>query len=200
MFTVSPKLADLVPGPRPDPELARYDRITAQRAGEPPAAAAGTRGAHAVLAGVLQRDGQQLSASQIRQQALAHADHLALLHAIWTDQTTAAREQRYRDLLMSVLPPELGSISGGRICCRAFESGRIVIDALWIVPHTCHTIVRCLVRLAEFGSRPSRHRVDVVGVPDTVVVPVVVMAETRQQAIEKASAKLPRVLGLGVPR
>ena len=103
---VSPKLADLVPGPRPAPELARYDRITAQRPGEPAAAAAKTRDALAVLAGVLDRDGQQLSASQTRQQALANADHLAVLYAIWTDQTTAAREQHYRDLLLAHLPPE----------------------------------------------------------------------------------------------
>jgi hypothetical protein len=101
VFTISPKLADMMPGPRPAPELARYDRITAQ-----PAAAAETRDALAVLAGVLERDGQQQSATQTRQQALAHADHLAILHAIWTDQTTQAREQRYRDLLTAHLPPE----------------------------------------------------------------------------------------------
>ena len=59
-----------------------------------------------MLAGVLDRDGQQLSASQTRQQALADADHLAILHAIWTDQTTPAREQHYRDLLLASLPPE----------------------------------------------------------------------------------------------
>jgi AAA domain len=106
VFTVSPKRADPAPGPRPAPELARYDRITAQRDGQPTAAAVGARDALAVLSGVLDRDGQQSSASQTREQALAGADHLALLHAIWTDQTTAAREQRYRDLLMSALPPE----------------------------------------------------------------------------------------------
>ena len=39
VFTVSPKLADPVPGPRPAPELARYDRITAERAAQPAAAA-----------------------------------------------------------------------------------------------------------------------------------------------------------------
>ena len=38
--------------------------------------------------------------------ALANADHLAILNAIWTDQTTAAREQHYRDLLLAHLPPE----------------------------------------------------------------------------------------------
>jgi hypothetical protein len=59
-----------------------------------------------VLSGVLNRDGQQSSASQTLRQALAGADHLALLYAIWADQITAAREQPYRDLLMSALPPE----------------------------------------------------------------------------------------------
>ena len=106
VFTRSAKLADLVPGPRPAPELARYDRLTDQRPAQPAAAAAETKDALAVLAGVLDRDGQQQSASQTRQQALADADHLATLHAIWTDQTTAAREQHYRDLLLAHLPPE----------------------------------------------------------------------------------------------
>jgi hypothetical protein len=58
-----------------------------------------------VLAGVLDRDGQQRSATKIRNQALADADHLALRHAIWTAETTPARDQRYRHLLMSILPP-----------------------------------------------------------------------------------------------
>jgi hypothetical protein len=105
VFTVSPKRADPAPGPRPAPELARYDRITGERAAQP-AAAAGTRDPLAVLAGVLERDSQQSSASQTRQQALADADHLALLHTIWTVESTAVREQRYRDLFMSALPPE----------------------------------------------------------------------------------------------
>ena len=65
----------------------------------PPGAALG------VLAGVLKRDGQQRSATQARDQALADADHLALLHAIWTDQTIPARQQRYKDMLLSLLPP-----------------------------------------------------------------------------------------------
>ena len=68
-----------------------------------PSAAAGT--ALGVLSAVLQRDGQQRSATQTRNQALADADHLAILHAIWTAETTPAREQRYRDMLMNALPP-----------------------------------------------------------------------------------------------
>ena len=107
VFTVSPKLADPAPGPRPAPELARYDKhATAPAAGPDPAAEpAGTRDALGVLAEVLDRDGQQLSATQTWQQALADADHLAILHAIWAAETTPARDQRYQDLLMAALPP-----------------------------------------------------------------------------------------------
>jgi AAA domain/TrwC relaxase len=107
VFTLSPKLADPAPGPRPAPELARYDQqAAAPAAGPGPAAApAGTRDALSVLADVLERDGEQLSASQTWQQALADAGHLAILHAIWTAETSPAREQRYRDLLLAALPP-----------------------------------------------------------------------------------------------
>ena len=106
MFTVSPKRADPVPGPRPAPELARYDKIHAERPGlpapaTPPAPAATALG---VLSAVLDHDGQQHSATQTRNQALADADHLAVLHAIWTAATTPAREQHYLDLLTAALP------------------------------------------------------------------------------------------------
>jgi TrwC relaxase/AAA domain len=108
VFTTSPKRADPVPGPRPAPELARYDQIHSERDGvRAPAPRPAQPGeALGVLAGVLDRDGQQASATQIRQQALADADHLALLHAIWTAETAPARQQRYRDLLQAALPPE----------------------------------------------------------------------------------------------
>ena len=107
VFTLSPKIADPAPGPRPAPELARYDRLTAERDGEPADAGqtAGTGDALGVLSDVLERDGQQLSALQTQQQALSNADHLAILHAIWTAETSPAREQRYRKLLMDALPP-----------------------------------------------------------------------------------------------
>jgi hypothetical protein len=108
VFTLSPKLADPAPGPRSAPELARYDKILAERSGVPAPetepAPPGT--ALGVLAGVLDRDGQQLSATQTRNQALSDADHLAVLHAIWAAETTPARQQRYRDLLLAALPPE----------------------------------------------------------------------------------------------
>jgi hypothetical protein len=106
VFTTSPKQADPVPGPRPALELARYDQISSERTGAraPDTRPAPPGTALAVLAGVLDRDGQQRSATQARNQASADADHLALLHAIWTAETTPDRQQRYRDLLMSILP------------------------------------------------------------------------------------------------
>ena len=107
VFTQSPERADPAPGPRPAPELARYDQITAERSGPPapatPPAQAGE--ALAVLSAVVDRDGQLASATQDRHRALTSADHLAILNAIWTDQTAQAREQRYKDLLAASLPP-----------------------------------------------------------------------------------------------
>jgi hypothetical protein len=107
VFTLSPKIADPAPGPRPAPELARYDRLIAERDGElvDTGQAAGTGDALGVLSDVLERDGQQFSAVQTQQQALSNADHLSILHAIWAAETNPAREQRYRQLLMDALPP-----------------------------------------------------------------------------------------------
>jgi hypothetical protein len=99
-------------GTRPALEVDRYDRTGRERAGYPPMPLfgaqprqAGEREPVAVLADVLSRDGAELSASVIRQRNLANADHLATLHAIWTAETTAARHDRYRDLVMTALPP-----------------------------------------------------------------------------------------------
>ena len=66
VFTLSPKIADPAPGPRPAPELARYDRLTVERSGEPAdeGQTDGTGDALGVLSDVLERDGQQLSALQ----------------------------------------------------------------------------------------------------------------------------------------
>jgi hypothetical protein len=115
VFTVSPKRADIVPGPRPAPELARYDRLATQ-AGEYSAAApeAEPTDPVGVLAEVIGRDGQDLSASQIWQEALAEADHLAILHAVWSAETAPAREQRYRQLLTAALPAGFQPAPGHR--------------------------------------------------------------------------------------
>jgi conjugative relaxase-like TrwC/TraI family protein len=111
-FTSSARAADPRPGTRPAPELDRYDRLRREHTGYPPrlpsTAAPGPlrlREPVAVLADVLGRDGAELSATQTRQRTLANADHLGILHAIWTAETTAARDNRYRDLVLAALPP-----------------------------------------------------------------------------------------------
>jgi hypothetical protein len=111
-FTTPPRPADPAPGTRTAPELDRYDRIRHEYDGYPPGSA-GTadpvstdlREPIAVLADVLGRDGAELSATQTRRRALANADHLGILRAIWTAETTGAREDRYRDLVLAALPP-----------------------------------------------------------------------------------------------
>src|SRR3984957_18927555 len=107
VFTTSTKLSDPAPGTRPAPELARYDRLTAPASRDPDDPQASS--AVSVLAEMITgRDAAAESASQAWRQALADADHLAVLHAIWTAETTPARERRYRALLESALPPGTG--------------------------------------------------------------------------------------------
>jgi hypothetical protein len=111
VFTTPAQPADPQPGTRPDPELKRYDRTRRERQGFPASQPAPGPGGHeplepiAVLADVLSRDGAELSATQTRRRNLANADHLAVLHAIWTAETQAARHDRYRELVMAALPP-----------------------------------------------------------------------------------------------
>jgi conjugative relaxase-like TrwC/TraI family protein len=108
VLTSQDRAADPAPGPRPAPELARFDRLVSRRESCP---ASGTEHADAdpaigVLAVIAGRDGRELSAVQVREHSLSDADHLAVLHGIWADQAAQARHQRYRTLLHDVLPPQ----------------------------------------------------------------------------------------------
>ena len=112
VFTTPPKAADPQPGTRAAPELDRYERIRREREGflpAQPAAGPGNldpREPIAVLADVLDRDGGELSASETRRRNLANADHLGILHTIWTAETRGARDDRYRELVMAALPAD----------------------------------------------------------------------------------------------
>ena len=121
---------------------AHDDQISSERTGvrAPDTRHAPAGAALAVLAGVVDRDGQQRSATQARNQALADADHLAILDATWTAETTPARDQRYRDLLMSILPSADRREPGHQVkwlwrTLRAAElagqdAGQVLADAL----------------------------------------------------------------------
>jgi hypothetical protein len=104
VFTTPAQPADPQPGTQPAPELERYERLRHERQGFAPSELAlgpgrpERREPIAVLADVLNRDGAELSATETRRRNLANADHLAILHAIWTAETRDARHDRYHEL------------------------------------------------------------------------------------------------------
>jgi hypothetical protein len=111
VFTTPARPADPRPGTRAAPELGRYDRIRREQQGFSAAQPASgpsvsqSREPIAILADVFSRDGAELSAIETRRRNLANADHLAVLHAIWAAETQAARHDRYRQIIITALPP-----------------------------------------------------------------------------------------------
>jgi hypothetical protein len=89
-YTQFPRLADTRGGSRPDPELRRLGRLNREHAGRlPPEPSAGggltpELDPVTVLAGVLARDGGELSATETLERELSRADHLGVLGGIWT--------------------------------------------------------------------------------------------------------------------
>ena len=105
VFTSPPASADPRPGPRSAPELARAKLVAADRAGDIPERAADARDeALSALAGVLGRDGAQMSALETREQSYSAADHLAALHAQWQAATSAAGTECWSPLMTRTLP------------------------------------------------------------------------------------------------
>ena len=62
-----------------------------------------------VLAGVLARDGSELSATETLQHELSRADHLGVLGGIWDDVTRRAQATRFEHALRGALPADLAS-------------------------------------------------------------------------------------------
>ena len=81
--------------PAPAPELARQHALEATRGAASPATALDSQDPVAILARVIRRDGTVLSATETREQSLSDADHLGVLHAIWTDQCRNEAHARY---------------------------------------------------------------------------------------------------------
>jgi hypothetical protein len=107
---VQPREADPRPGTRPDPELARRERLEREWAGLPPQPAEQSedevRDPVAVLADCMDREEAELSASEYRRRELANADHLGILYARWADLTGEADQRRYHQLVNDALPEE----------------------------------------------------------------------------------------------
>ncbi len=107
----NPDTAEQSAATRPAPELARQDMLDAERAGRPlppvPAdRAANARDALAVLADILDRPDEELSATAMRERNLAHADHLGMLNAIWQEETAGLSADRYRQAVREALPAD----------------------------------------------------------------------------------------------
>ncbi len=145
--------------PRTGPLRADPARTRRLPAGPAPRAGPGSpdpREPIAVLADILDRDGAELSATEIRQRNLANADHLAILDAIWAAETRPARHDRYRELVMAALPPGLPA--------RALPPGQVAVpDAARRRNSPAWTPPRSPARRSSPGTWPTpatspRHR------------------------------------------
>ena len=124
-ITHSPRLADIAEGSRPAPELdrapgacSRTRRAPARR--EPPHGRARTGRSLdpvTVLAGVMARDGGELSATETLERELSRADHLGVLGGIWDDVTRRAQAARFEQALRGALPAGLADQALGDPAC-----------------------------------------------------------------------------------
>ena len=91
------RIADPAPGPLPAAELARYDRISREAAGQPGprSAAAALASAEEVLGQCLARDGQQLAATDTRETGWSDADRLDVLGVQWQHVIREAAQRRH---------------------------------------------------------------------------------------------------------
>jgi DNA transposition AAA+ family ATPase len=106
------RVADPAPGPRRADELARYDRLAAERAGLSDVsqrAVPELAVAEEVLGTCLVRDGQQLSATDTREAAWSDADRLDLLGVQWQHVIREAQQRRYEAALRGALSSERAS-------------------------------------------------------------------------------------------
>src|SRR5258707_3562860 len=97
------------PGTRPDPELARSERVERERAGyepEPPEPIAHQREPIAVLADAMERDESELAASDYWRRELVNADHLGILGARLSDLADRADRERHERMVLAAIPWE----------------------------------------------------------------------------------------------
>jgi hypothetical protein len=121
----SAAVSDPVPGAHADPEIARHERVKAERAaqaapasvtepGDTPPEALEPRDPLAVLADIAGRHERELSALEMQEQELADAHHLARLGAMWDGETAGLRKARYRQAIVDALPEDApGALGSG---------------------------------------------------------------------------------------
>ena len=102
------RIADPAPGARPAAELARHDRLAAERAGLDPGMHAGQSArpevtAEEVLGACLARDGRQLAATDTRGAEWSDADRLDVLGVQWQHVVREAEQRRYEATVREAL-------------------------------------------------------------------------------------------------
>jgi hypothetical protein len=108
-----PRLADTREGSRPAPELHRLRRLDREHAGLLPTQPSAGDGPLpeldpvTILAGVLARDGGELSAMETLARELSRADHLGVLGGIWDDLLRREQHARFEQALRGALPGDL---------------------------------------------------------------------------------------------
>jgi hypothetical protein len=103
------RAADPGAGTQADPELARADLLRRERAGLPTGPMQQEpegREPVAALAGCLDREASEDSATEYQRKSMVRADHLGLLHARWADQVKTADRDRYQRIVQEALPEE----------------------------------------------------------------------------------------------
>jgi hypothetical protein len=118
-ITEYPRLADVREGSRPAPELQRAQQLEREYAGMPsgepqPSAAVDPV---TVLAGVLARDGSEISATETLERELSRADHLGVLGGIWDDLVRREQHTRFEQALRDALPEDLAEQALGDPAC-----------------------------------------------------------------------------------
>jgi conjugative relaxase-like TrwC/TraI family protein len=114
-ITEPSQAADTREGSRPAPELDRAEWLGREHAGLPPGEPVRddkqlpVLDPVTVLAGVLARDGSELSATETLQRELSRADHLGVLGGIWDDMTRRAQATRFEHALRGALPADIAS-------------------------------------------------------------------------------------------
>jgi conjugative relaxase-like TrwC/TraI family protein len=100
-----PAVSAIGRSPAADAELARQRKLDAERQAAAAVPPLDQKDPIAILAPVVRRHGADLSATETREQALSDADHLGVLHAIWTDQCRARAHARYAEAVREHASP-----------------------------------------------------------------------------------------------
>ena len=128
------RIADPAPGTPPAPELARQDRLDRERAGlgarnRKPSGRSARRRRPSSPGPCLDRDGQQMSATETREAEWSDADRLDVLGVQWQHVIREAAQRRYEAAVHAACP-RTGPAGDGRpgrdlaVACAARSRGR----------------------------------------------------------------------------